>query len=50
MESNFGLAAFLHVALELVNDFVLLLVPLVFGLDGLDIGAIVGCLDLFLKR
>ena len=50
VESNLGLSAFFHVALELINDFVLLLMPLIFSLDSLNIRAIIGFFDLFLKK
>lgn len=48
VESNLGLATFFHVALELINHFVFLLMTLIFSLDGLHIGAVIGFLDLFL--
>lgn len=48
VETDLGLAAFFYVALELVDDFVLFLVTLVFGFDGLNVGAIISLLDLFL--
>ena len=49
VEADLGLAAFLHVALELVDDLVLLLMPLVLGLDCVDVSAVLGLSDLFLK-
>ena len=48
VEADFGLAAFFHVALELIDDFVLLLVALVFRTNSLDVAAVVRLLDLFL--
>ena len=49
METDLGFATFLNIALELINDFVLLLMPFVLSLDGLHICAVVGLFDLFLQ-
>ena len=43
------LSALFHVPLELVDDLVLLLVPVVLNLDGLHVGAVVRLLELLLQ-
>ena len=50
MESDFGLSAFFHVALKLINDFVFFLMAFIFSLYGLNICTIIGFFDLFLKK
>ena len=50
MELDLGLAALLHVALELVDDLVLLLMLVILHFDTLHVRAKLGLLQLFLKR
>ena len=50
VESDFGLSAFFHVALKLINDFVFFLMAFIFSLYGLNICTIIGFFDLFLKK
>ena len=40
MELDFSLAALLNIALELINDFVFLLMPIIFHFDCLHVGSI----------
>ena len=50
VESDFGLSAFFHVALELINNFVFLLMAFIFCFYALNICTIIGFFDLFLKK
>jgi len=47
MELDLGLAALFHVALELVNDFVFLLMLVILHFDTLHVGSKLGLLQLF---
>ena len=50
MEPDLGLSTLLHIALELVNNFVLFLVLVILHFDGLHVSAKICLFQLLLKR
>ena len=50
LSAYLGLSALLDVPLELVDDLVLLLVPVILNLDGLHIRSVLGFLQLLLQE
>ena len=50
MELDLSFAALFHIALELVNDLVFLLMFVIFHFDTLHVSSKLGLLQLFLKR